>query len=66
MSQLSKKLFFLFGLVCGRNLEIWIRGVSIVAAKSKLGGWCFFWKSCSVSGAPLTSFNLFFVKNSEP
>ena len=65
MSQLSKKLFFLFGLVCGRDLEIWIWGVSVVATKSKLGCWGFFRKGCSVSGAPLASFYLFFVKDSK-
>ena len=65
LSQLSKELFFSFGLVCGRDLEIWIRGVSIVAAKSKLGCWCFFWKRHSVSGAPLASVYSFFVKDSK-
>ena len=65
LSQLSKELFFLFGLVCGRDLEIWIWGVSIVTAKSKLGCWCFFWKGCSISGAPLASFYSFFIKDSK-
>ena len=65
MSQLSKKLLFSFGLLCGRDLEIWIWGVSIVTAKLKLGCWCFFWKRCSVSGAPLASVYSFFVKDSK-
>ena len=65
LSQLSKKLFFSFGLVCGRDLEIWIWGVSVITAKSKLGCGCFFWNRCSVSGAPLASVYLFFVKDSK-
>ena len=65
MSQLSKELFFLFGFVCDRDLEIWIWGVSVIAAKSEFGCWCFFWQGCSVSGAPLASFYLFFVKDSK-
>ena len=65
MSQLSKKLFFSFGLVCGRDLEIWVRGISVVAAKSKFGCWGFFWEDYSVSGAPLASVYLFFVKDSK-
>ena len=65
MSQLSKKLFFSFGLVCDRDLEIWVRGVSVVAAKSKLGCWDFFWKGRSVSGTPLASVYSFFVKDSK-
>ena len=63
LSQLSKELFFSFGLVCGRDLEIWVRGVSVVAAKSKLGCWGFFWKGNSISGAPLASIYSFFVKD---
>ena len=66
MSQLSKELFFLFGSVCVGDLEVRIQGVSIITSKSEKGCWCFFWEGFSVSGAPLTSFNLFFVKNSEP
>ena len=65
MSQLSKELFFSFGLVCGRDLKIWIWGVSVVAAKSKLGCGCFFGKRCSFYGAPLASVYPFFVKDSE-
>ena len=65
LSQLSKKPFFLFGFVCCRDLEVWIWGVSVVAAKSKLGCGCFFRKRCSFYGAPLTSVYSFFVKNSE-
>ena len=65
MSQLSKKLFFSFGLFCGRDLKIWIWGVPVVAAKSIFGCWGFFWKVCSVSGAPLTSVYSLFVKDSE-
>ena len=63
LSQLSKELFFSFGLVCGQDLEIRVRGVSVVAAKSKLGCWDIFWKGCSVSGAPLASVYSFFVKD---
>ena len=65
MSQLSKKVFFSFGFVCGRDLEIWIWGVSVVAAESKLGCRCFFRKRCSFYGAPLTPIYSFFVENSE-
>ena len=65
MSQLSKELFFSFGLVCGGDLKIWIWGVSVVAAKSKLGCGCFFGKRCSFNGAPLASVDSFFVKDSE-
>ena len=65
MSQLSKKLFFSFGLIGGRDLEIWVWGVSVVAAKSKLGCWGFFWKGCSISGTPLTSLYSFFVEDSK-
>ena len=65
MSQLSKKLFFSFGLFCGRDLEIWVWGFSVVATKSILGCWCFFWKGSSISGAPLASVYSFFVKNSK-
>ena len=65
LSQLSKKLFFSFGLVCGRDSEIWIWGVSVIATKSKLGCGCFFWNRCSVSGAPLASVNSFFVVDSK-
>ena len=65
MSQSSKKLFFSFGLVSGRDLEIWIWGVPVVAAKSKFGCWGFFRNVCSVSGAPLASVYLLFVKDSE-
>ena len=65
MSQLSKELFLLFGFVGDGNLEIWIWGVSVVAAKSKVGCRGFFWKGDSVSGAPLASFYSFFVKDSK-
>ena len=65
MSQSSKKLFFLFGLVCGRDLEIWIWGVPVVAAKSKLGCGCFFRKGCSFYGAPLASVYSLLVEDSE-
>ena len=65
MSQLSKKLFFSFGLLCGRDLEIGVWGVSVVATKSELGCWGFFWDRCSVSGAPLAFFYSFFVKDSK-
>ena len=62
MSQLSKKLFFSFGLVCDRDLKIWIWGVSVVTAKSELGCGCFFRKRCSFYGSPLTPVYSFFVK----
>ena len=65
MSQLSKKLFFSFGFVCSGDLEIWVWGVSVIAPKLECGSWCFFWNDCSISGAPLASVYLFFVKDSE-
>ena len=65
MSQLSKKLFFSFRLVCGRDLKIWFWGISIVAAKSKLGCGYFFRDRCSFYGAPLASVYSLLIKDSE-
>ena len=61
LSQLSKELFFSFRFVCNGDLEIWICSVSIVTSKLKLGGCCFFWNGSTISGAPLASFNSFFI-----
>ena len=65
MSQLSKKLFFSFGLFCDGDLKIWVWGVPVVAAKSELGCGCLFRERCSFDGSPLTPVYSFFVKNSE-
>ena len=63
LSQLSKELFFSFGFICGRDLEIWLRGVSVVAAESEWRYWRFFGNRCPVSWAPLASVYSFFVEN---